>query len=221
MRERFPPEFAWGAAAAAYQVEGSVDLDGRGSSIWDTFSHTPGRIVNGETGDVACDHYRRWGDDLDLMAEMGLRAYRFSVSWPRVQPGGSGGSNQAGLDFYDRLVDGLLERGIEPWLTLYHWDLPQPLEDRGGWLEPEIVDRFADYAARRGAPRSVTGSARWITLNEPRTFTQMGYGTGEHAPGRRGLGQRAARRASHAPRPRRSHGRASRRGAGCAGRDRP
>ena len=114
-----------------------MDVDGRGASIWDTFSHTPGRIVNGETGDVACDHYRRWGDDLDLMAEMGLRAYRFSVSWPRVQPGGSGGANQAGLDFYDRLVDGLLERGIEPWVTLYHWDLPQPIEDRGGWLEPE------------------------------------------------------------------------------------
>ena len=192
--ERFPPEFAWGAAAAAYQVEGSVDLDGRGASIWDTFSHTPGRIVNDETGDVACDHYRRWGDDLDLMAEMGLRAYRFSVSWPRVQPGGSGGGNQAGLDFYDRLVDGLLDRGIEPWLTLYHWDLPQQLEDRGGWLGPDIVERFADYAALV-AGRLGDRVTSWITLNEPRTFTQMGYGTGEHAPGRRGWAN--ALRAAH------------------------
>ena len=193
---RFPPGFAWGAATAAYQVEGATDLDGRTASIWDTFSHTPGRIVNDETGDVACDHYHRWRDDLDLMAAMGLRAYRFSVSWPRVQPGGSGGGNKAGLDFYDRLVDGLLERGIEPWVTLYHWDLPQEIEDRGGWLEPEIVDRFADYAvavARRLGDRIST----WITLNEPRTFTQMGYGTGRHAPGRRGWAN-ALRAAHHA-----------------------
>jgi beta-glucosidase len=191
---RFPPGFAWGAATAAYQIEGSVDVDGRTPSVWDTFSHTPGRTRNGETGDVACDHYRRWRGDLDLMAELGLRAYRFSISWPRVQPGGSGGANPAGLDFYDRLVDGLLERGIEPWVTLYHWDLPQPIEDRGGWLEPEVVDRFAEYTdlvARRLGDRV----SAWITLNEPRTFSLMGYGTGRHAPGRRGW--KGALRAAH------------------------
>ncbi len=191
---RFPRDFAWGAATAAYQVEGAVDVDGRTPSIWDTFSHTPGKTVNGETGDVACDHYRRWQDDLDLMAEMGLRAYRFSVSWPRVQPGGSGPANAAGLDFYDRLVDGLLERGIQPWVTLYHWDLPQPIEDRGGWLEPEVIERFAEYAglvARRLGDRTHA----WITLNEPRTFSFMGYATGEHAPGRHGWA--GALRAAH------------------------
>ena len=194
LAERFPPAFAWGAATAAYQVEGAADLDGRTPSVWDTFSHTPGRVLNGETGDVACDHYHRWRDDIDLMAAMGLRAYRFSVSWPRVQPGGSGAGNEAGLDFYDRLVDGLLERGIEPWVTLYHWDLPQPIEDRGGWLEHEVVDRFGEYAslvARRLGDRV----SAWITLNETRTFTQMGYGTGRHAPGRHGWA--GALRAAH------------------------
>ena len=191
---RFPPDFAWGAATAAYQVEGAVDVDGRTPSIWDTFSHTPGRTMNGETGDTACDHYRRWPGDLDLMAQMGLRAYRFSVSWPRVQPGGAGPANTTGLDFYDRLVDGLLERGIQPWVTLYHWDLPQPIEDRGGWLEPEVVERFTEYAglvARRLGDRAHA----WITLNEPRTFTSMGYATGEHAPGRHGWA--GALRAAH------------------------
>ena len=196
LAERFPAAFAWGAATAAYQVEGAAAIDGRTPSVWDTFSHTPGRVLNGETGDVACDHYHRWRDDLDLMYAMGLRAYRFSISWPRVQPGGSGGGNEAGLDFYDRLVDGLLERGIEPWVTLYHWDLPQPIEDRGGWLEPEVVDRFGDYAqlvARRLGDRV----SAWITLNETRTFTLMGYGTGRHAPGRRGWAN-ALRAAHHA-----------------------
>jgi beta-glucosidase len=192
--ERFPAAFAWGAATAAYQVEGGADAGGRTASIWDTFSHTPGRTVNDETGDVACDHYRRWREDLDLMAAMGLRAYRFSVSWPRVQPGGSGTGNPTGLDFYDRLVDGLLERGIEPWVTLYHWDLPQEIEDGGGWLEPEVVDRFGDYAALV-ARRLGDRVSAWITLNEARTFTQMGYGTGRHAPGRRGWAN--ALRAAH------------------------
>jgi len=141
--------------------------------------------VNGETGDVACDHYHRLDADLDLMALLGLRAYRFSVSWPRVQPGGSGPESEAGLDFYDRLVDGLLARGIEPWLTLYHWDLPQPIEDRGGWTTPEVVDRFAEYAGIVG--RRLGDRVRnWITLNELRTHAQMGYGTGRHAPGRHG-----------------------------------
>lgn len=182
---RFPSRFAMGAATASYQIEGSVAADGRGPSIWDTFSHTPGRIVDGDTGDVACDHYRRWESDLDLMAELGLRAYRFSIAWPRVQPSGTGPVNQAGLDFYDRLVDGLLARRIEPWVTLYHWDLPQALEDRGGWTDPMIIDHLAEYAAavsRRLGDR-VT---RWITLNEPRTHALIGYGTGRHAPGRYG-----------------------------------
>ncbi|HET8776344.1 MAG TPA: family 1 glycosylhydrolase, partial [Candidatus Limnocylindria bacterium] len=191
---RFPTDFAWGAATAAYQVEGSHNVDGRGPSIWDTFSHTPGMTLNGETGDVACDHYRRWEADLDLMRQLGLRAYRFSTSWTRIQPTGSGAANEKGLDFYDRLVDGLLERGIQPWLTLYHWDLPQPIQDRGGWLEPEVVERFAEYAgivARRLGDRVST----WLTLNEARTFTLMGYGTGRHAPGVRGWP--SALRAAH------------------------
>ena len=150
--------------------------------------------LNGETGDVACDHYRRWESDLDLMRELGLRAYRFSISWTRIQPTGSGAANERGLDFYDRLVDGLLERGIQPWVTLYHWDLPQPIEDRGGWLEPEVVDRFSEYAgiiARRLGGRVST----WLTLNEMRTCTLMGYGTGRHAPGRHGWS--SALRAAH------------------------
>jgi beta-glucosidase len=182
---RFPPDFAWGAATAAYQIEGSVAVDGRGPSIWDTFSHTPGRTLNGETGDVACDHYRRWEADLDLMAELGLRAYRFSVAWPRIQPTGSGAPNAAGLDFYDRLVDGMLARGIEPWLTLYHWDLPQALEDRGGWTDPGIVGHMAAYA-QTVAARLGDRVRHWITLNEPRTHALIGYGSGRHAPGRHG-----------------------------------
>jgi len=194
LAERFPTGFAWGAATAAYQIEGAPDVEGRTPSIWDTFSHMPGRTMNGDTGDIACDHYRRWRDDVALMAEIGLRAYRFSISWSRVQRGGSGSANAAGLDFYDRLVDGLLERGIQPWVTLYHWDLPQPIEDRGGWLEPEVVDRFAEYAALV-ARRLGDRVAAWITLNEPRTFAVMGYGTGEHAPGRRGWA--GALRAAH------------------------
>jgi beta-glucosidase len=194
LARRFPPGFAWGAATAAYQVEGAADVDGRTASIWDIFSHTPGRTLNGETGDVACDQYHRWRDDLDLMASLGLRAYRFSISWPRVQPGGSGAANPLGVDFYDRLVDGLLERGIEPWVTLYHWDLPQPIEERGGWLVPEVADRFAEYAGIV-AGRLGDRVRSWITLNEPRTFSMMGYGTGRHAPGRRGWA--GALRAAH------------------------
>ncbi len=181
---RFPPGFVWGAAASAYQIEGSVAVDGRGPSIWDTFSHTPGRTFQGETGDVACDHYARMDADLDLMRAMHLGAYRFSVAWPRVQPTGSGPANGAGLDFYDRLVDGLLERGIDPWLTLYHWDLPQPLEDRGGWPEREVVARFGEYT-RLVVDRLGDRIRHWITLNEPYVFTFIGYGDGRHAPGRR------------------------------------
>ncbi len=182
LSERFPPGFAWGAATAAYQIEGSADAGGRGPSVWDTFSHTPGKVVAGDTGDVACDHYRRWEQDLDLMAALGLRAYRFSVAWPRIQPTGSGPANEAGLDFYDRLVDGLLARGIEPWLTAYHWDLPQALQDVGGWTDPGVVDRFAEYADIV-AGRLGDRVKHWITLNEPRTHAFIGHGTGRHAPG--------------------------------------
>jgi beta-glucosidase len=182
---RFPAGFAFGAATAAYQIEGGVTAGGRGPSIWDTFSHTPGRILNGDTGDVACDHLQRWESDLDLMSELGLRAYRFSVAWPRIQPRGSGPANERGLDFYDRLVDGLLARGIDPWVTLYHWDLPQPLEDRGGWTDPATADRLGEYAGIVAA-RLGDRVRHWITLNEPRTHAFVGYGTGRHAPGRTG-----------------------------------
>ena len=194
LADRFPTDFTWGAATAAYQIEGSVDVDGRLPSVWDTFSHTPGKTVGGDTGDVACDHYRRWESDLDLMADLDLGAYRFSVAWPRIQPTGSGDPNPAGLDFYDRLVDGLLARGIQPWVTLYHWDLPQPLEDAGGWTDPQVVDRFAEYAAIVAA-RLGDRVAGWITLNELRTHAFIGYGTGRHAPGRTGWA--TALRAAH------------------------
>ncbi|BBL79477.1 beta-glucosidase [Rubrobacter xylanophilus] len=180
----FPEGFLWGAATAAYQVEGAANEDGRGPSIWDTFSHTPGRVYRGDTGDVACDHYHRVEEDLDLMAEIGLKAYRFSVAWPRVQPEGSGPANQKGLDFYRRLVAGLRERSIEPMLTLYHWDLPQALEDRGGWTSRQTSERFAEYAALVYEALSDSVSY-WITLNEPWVAAWMGYGLGVHAPGHR------------------------------------
>ncbi|WFE19498.1 GH1 family beta-glucosidase [Solwaraspora sp. WMMD937] len=178
----FPPGFLWGAATAAYQIEGAANIDGRKPSIWDTFSHTPGKVLGGDSGDVACDHYHRYREDVGLMAELGLKSYRFSVSWPRVQPDGSGGANQAGLDFYRRLVDELLAQGIEPWLTLYHWDLPQPLEDAGGWPARDTAARFADYAELvHGA---LGDRVRyWTTLNEPWCSSFLGYGSGVHAPG--------------------------------------
>jgi beta-glucosidase len=180
---RLPPGLLLGAATAAYQIEGAVDADGRGPSVWDTFSHTPGKVRGGDTGDVACDHYHRWQEDLDLMAALGVGAYRFSVSWPRVQPSGHGPVNPAGLAFYDRLVDGLLERGIAPCLTLYHWDLPQALEDAGGWLSRSTSQRFGDYAALLAEALGERVSL-WITLNEPFVQTTFGYGLGMHAPGR-------------------------------------
>ena len=194
LAERFPPGFAWGAATSAYQIEGAVDADGRLPSIWDTYSHTPGRIEDGTNGDVACDHYHRLTDDLDLMRSMGRGAYRFSVAWPRIQPTGSGPTNQKGLEFYDRLVDGLLERGIEPWLTLFHWDLPQPLEDAGGWPDREVVGRFAEYAGIL-ADRFGDRVTNWLTLNEPWCIAMLGYGIGRHAPGRQDWP--AALRAAH------------------------
>jgi beta-glucosidase len=179
---RFPAGFLWGASTAAYQIEGAASADGRGPSIWDTFSHTPGRVRNGDTGDVAVDHYHRYAEDIALLAALGVKAYRFSVSWPRVQPDGRGPVNQRGLDFYRRLVDTLAEHGIEPVVTLYHWDLPQALQDDGGWANRETAARFADYAA------TVAGALgdrvqNWTTLNEPWCSAFLGYAIGVHAPG--------------------------------------
>ncbi|GIJ46978.1 beta-glucosidase [Virgisporangium aliadipatigenens] len=180
---QFPPGFLLGAATAAYQIEGAAAVDGRTPSIWDTFSKTPGKVREGHTGDVACDHYHRLDEDLALMGDLGLAAYRFSVSWSRVQPGGRGGPNAQGLDFYKRLVDGLLERGIEPWLTMYHWDLPQELEDAGGWPVRDTAQRFRDYAVLL---HDALGDrvSRWSTLNEPWCSALLGYSSGDHAPGR-------------------------------------
>ncbi|MGO8955992.1 MAG: GH1 family beta-glucosidase [Streptosporangiaceae bacterium] len=180
---RFPPGFVWGVATAAYQIEGAVAEDGRGVSIWDTFCRQPGAIKDGQTGDVAADHYHRWPEDVALMAELGVGAYRFSVAWPRLQPDGSGPVNPAGLDFYDRLTDALLARGITPMPTLYHWDLPQPLEDAGGWMTRDTAYRFADYAAL-AADRLADRIPLWITLNEPFVVTAFGYALGIHAPGK-------------------------------------
>jgi beta-glucosidase len=180
---RFPPDFFWGAATAAYQIEGAVHEGGRGPSIWDTFSHTPGRTARGETGDVAIDHFHRWRDDVSLMADLGLQSYRFSVAWPRIQPTGRGPANQAGLDFYSGLVDALLDKGIRPVPTLYHWDLPQPLEDAGGWPERDTALRFADYAGLV-AGRLGDRIPLWLTLNEPWCSAYLGYAAGVHAPGR-------------------------------------
>jgi beta-glucosidase len=180
---RFPPDFVWGAATAAYQVEGATGEDGRGESIWDRFSHTPGRIRNGDTGDVACDHYHRYRDDVALMADLGLGAYRFSVAWSRVLPEGTGRLNDAGLDFYDRLVDELLALGIEPFPTLYHWDLPQALEDAGGWPVRATAAAFGEFAAI--VARRLGDRVRYFaTLNEPHIVSDHGYRVGSHAPGR-------------------------------------
>ncbi|MFF3464316.1 GH1 family beta-glucosidase [Streptomyces sp. NPDC001984] len=179
----FPPAFLWGAATSAYQIEGAVREDGRTPSIWDTFSHTPGRTAGGETGDIAVDHYHRYRDDVALMAELDLSAYRFSISWSRVQPTGRGPAVQVGLDFYRRLVDELLEHGIKPAVTLYHWDLPQELEDAGGWPERDTAYRFAEYAQMVGEALG-DRVEQWITLNEPWCSAFLGYGSGVHAPGR-------------------------------------
>jgi len=188
---QFPDGFLWGAATAAYQIEGATSEDGRGPSIWDTFSHTPGKVLHGDTGDIADDHYHRLEEDLDLMAELGLKAYRFSVAWPRIQPEGKGKPNQRGIDFYCRLLDGLDKRSIVPMLTVYHWDLPQALQDQGGWPKRDTAQRFADYAQ---ILFDAFGERvpLWITLNEPWVAAWMGYGTGEHAPGARDLGQALA-----------------------------
>lgn len=178
----FPDDFCWGAATSAYQIEGAWNADGKGESIWDRFSHTPGKIRNGDTGDVACDHYHRYLDDIAIMRRLGLKAYRFSISWPRVIPTGRGATNPTGLDFYDRLVDALLAAGIQPFATLYHWDLPQALQDEGGWGNRDVLCTFADYAALMA--RHLGDRVRtWITLNEPAVVAFAGYRDGVHAPG--------------------------------------
>lgn len=186
LAHRLPPTFVWGAATSAFQIEGARDAEGKSSSIWDTFCRVPGAISTGETGDPACDHYRRWREDVDLMSTIGLDAYRFSVSWPRVIPDGVGTVNERGIAFYDRLTDALLARGIRPFVTLYHWDLPQALQDRGGWTSRETVDAFASYAdvvARRLGDRV----RDWITINEPQIIAFLGHHQGIHAPGVRDL----------------------------------
>ncbi|MFJ8928549.1 GH1 family beta-glucosidase [Streptomyces sp. NPDC102364] len=191
---RFPAGFLWGAATASYQIEGAVREDGRTPSIWDTFSHTPGKVLNGDTGDVAVDHYHRWRDDVRLMADLGLTSYRFSVAWPRVQPTGRGPAVQRGLDFYRGLVDELLTHGIKPVVTLYHWDLPQELENAGGWPERDTAYRFAEYAGLVGEALGDRVES-WVTLNEPWCSAFLGYSSGVHAPGR--TDPAAALRAAH------------------------
>jgi beta-glucosidase len=178
----FPPDFIWGAATAAYQIEGAVHEDGRGETIWDRFSHTPGKIVGGQTGDVACDHYHLWQEDLLLLQRLNLNAYRFSIAWSRILPEGRGKPNDAGLDFYERLVDRLLANGIAPFATLYHWDLPQHLEDRGGWRNRDTAGFFSDYVeilSRRLGDRI----RHWITINEPSVVVFEGHVFGTMAPG--------------------------------------
>lgn len=180
----FPAEFRWGVATAAYQIEGGAREGGRGPSIWDRFAHTPGLTRDGDTGDVACDHYHRWASDLDLLAELGVTDYRMSVSWSRLQPAGRGPLNPAGVEYYSAILSGLRDRGIRPLVTLYHWDLPQPLENEGGWPQRATAERFADYAV---AVVDSLGhlAADWVTLNEPWCSSFLGYGSGAHAPGRK------------------------------------
>lgn len=196
MREvlEFPDRFLWGVAASSYQIEGAVDEDGRGESIWDRFCRTPGAVEHGDTGDVACDHYHRYRDDLDLMSTLGVGAYRFSISWPRIHPDGTSAVNAPGVAFYDRLVDAMLERGISPAATLYHWDLPQALQDRGGWTERATVDRFEEYA-RTMYDALGDRVAMWMTHNEPWMASFIAHLRGVHAPGWTDL--QAALRAAH------------------------
>jgi len=182
----FPKDFIWGASTSSYQIEGAVDADGRGKSIWDTFCHTPGHVKGNDTGDVACDHYHRWGEDIDLLARGGFNAYRFSIAWPRILPAGGGAVEHRGLDFYDRLVDGLLQRQVTPWICLYHWDLPQALQDAGGWLNRDTCEKFAEYA-RIMAKRLGDRVRHWATFNEPNVHALFGHGVGSHAPGITGL----------------------------------
>jgi beta-glucosidase len=187
----FPAGFLWGASTASYQIEGAWDKDGKGESIWDRFTRIPGKIGDGSTGNEGCDHYSRWQDDIALMKDIGLNAYRFSISWSRVLPEGRGKVNQAGIDFYSRLIDGLLAVNIIPFATLYHWDLPQPLQDQGGWPARSTAEAFAEYAdviSRHLGDRV----KHWMTLNEPYVSAYMGYGIGEHAPGHADLEEQLA-----------------------------
>ena len=190
----FPSDFVWGAASASYQVEGASEEEGRGESIWDRFAATPGKVRNGEDGAIACDFYHRYPDDIGLMRELGLDAFRFSIAWPRILPEGRGPVNNRGLDFYDRLVDALLDAGIRPFATLYHWDLPQTLEDAGGWPARGTVDAFGEYV-QAVVSRLGDRPVQWITLNEPWVSAWVGYGWGHHAPGR--TSERDALAAAH------------------------
>jgi len=194
MSHSFPPEFLWGTATASYQIEGAAQADGRGVSIWDTFSRTPGKVKNGDTGDVACDHYNRYSEDIALMQELGVKAYRFSIAWPRLFPKGDGVREERGFDFYNRLIDALIAAGIEPMVTLYHWDLPQPLEDKGGWANRETAYAFAEYAAACGEAFG-DRVTNWITINEPWCVSWLSYSMGIHAPGKKDY--RAAVAAAH------------------------
>ena len=194
MAHSFPSDFLWGTATASYQIEGAAHEDGRGVSIWDTFSRTPGKVKNGDTGDVACDHYHHFPEDIALMKELGVKAYRFSIAWPRLFPQGDSVREERGFDFYNRLIDALVAAGIEPMVTLYHWDLPQALEDRGGWANRQTAYAFADYAA---ACANAFGDrvSTWITLNEPWCVSWLSYSMGIHAPGKKDY--RAAVAAAH------------------------
>jgi beta-glucosidase len=191
----FPADFAWGTATASYQVEGATREDGRGASIWDVFAATPGAIADGTTGDIADDQYHRFREDIKLMVDLGFNSYRFSIAWPRIQPQGTGAANPLGIGFYHRLSEALLENGITPYATLYHWDLPSALEDAGGWLNRDTAERLGEYAHE-----TVSGLkdvvSNWITLNEPWCSAFLGYGSGDHAPGKH-VGSRAARAAHH------------------------
>lgn len=182
--KEFPENFIWGTATSSYQIEGGWMEGGKGPSIWDIFTHIPGKIIDGRNGDMSCDHYHRYRDDIALMAAMGLKAYRFSIAWPRIQPSGRGAPNPDGIRFYSELIDALLENGIDPWVTLYHWDLPAALQaEHNGWLDPAIADAFAAYAGIC-FDRFGDRVRNWITINEPWAVCTLGYGTGIHAPGR-------------------------------------
>ncbi len=188
LKADFGKDFKWGVATAAYQIEGAWNLDGKGPSIWDTFTHQPGKIKNKENGDVACDFYNRYRDDISLLKEMNMDVFRFSLAWSRVLPYGTGSVNQKGIDFYNRIIDTCLELGIEPWVTLYHWDIPQALEDRGGWANRDVIHWFNEYvqiAAKNYGDRV----KNWMVFNEPAAFTGLGYLTGTHAPGKKSLGK--------------------------------
>src|ERR1700744_4328419 len=179
----FPKGFLWGSATASYQVEGAWNIDGRGESIWDRFSHTPGNVKGGWTGDIACDAYHRFSEDIAIMKQLNLRSYRYSIAWPRIQPSGSGAVNQKGIDYYNRLTDAVLAAGMRPLVTLFHWDLPQPLEDAGGWPNRDTAGRFAEdveLTVKALGDRIKT----WAIFNEPWVFTYVGYAEGRHAPGK-------------------------------------